>query len=97
MNEAVNEARGDEAEVRRLGEEIRDRLHQYLVNIEDHFSHGRTDQARYLQPIQHALDRLHQYLVNIEDHFSHSRTDQVRYVHSPPSRQLTGNHGYRYQ
>ena len=48
MNEAVNEARGDEAEVRRLGEEIRDRLHQYLVNIEDHFSHDRTDQARYV-------------------------------------------------
>jgi hypothetical protein len=47
LNEAVGEASGDEAEVKRLGQEVRDQLQGYLNRIEDHFNQGRTEEARY--------------------------------------------------
>ncbi len=46
LNEAVSQAGGQPGEVQRLGEEVRGRLDHFLHNIEDHFAHGRTDQAR---------------------------------------------------
>jgi hypothetical protein len=46
LNEAVSQAEGRKAEVQRLDQEVRARLQELLQNIEDHFSHGRTDQAR---------------------------------------------------